>query len=197
MTRTVSIMAAVPGQADTLGTLIATAFHDLSISQWLVDDKDDRLRTQAGQFGMLTAHAIEHGQVHTTADTSGVAVWFPSDAPPIPSYDEDLARICGPYLSRYASLDEAMHSHTPEPAHWHLAFLAVHPARQNHGIGAALLRHQHQRLDELGIAAYLEAGSPRSMSLYAREGYKPYGEPFPVGPDAPDMYPMWRDPSYS
>lgn len=190
----IPIMAAVPAQAEMLGSLIATAFHELDISKWLVADKDDRLRTQSGQFTLLVRHAIEHGQVHTTADSAGVAVWFPSDVPEVPGYDEELMRICGRYIDRFASLDDAMHSHHPGSPHWHLAFLAVLPRSQNQGIGAALLRHQHRRLDELGISAYLEAGSQRSISLYRRNGYLPYGEPFPVGTSAPSMYPMWRNP---
>jgi GNAT superfamily N-acetyltransferase len=191
---TIPIMAAVPGQAEMLGSLIATSFHDLAISRWLVADREERLRAQAGQFGLLVRHAIEYGQVHTTADSSGVAVWFPSDVPPIPDYDSDLARICGPAVDRFASLDDAMHSHYPEPPHWHLAFLAVLPRSQSHGIGTALLRHQHRRLDELGIPAYLEAANERNDSLYRRHGYQPYGEPFPVGTGGPPMYPMWRNP---
>jgi GNAT superfamily N-acetyltransferase len=194
-TATIPIMAAVPGQAEVLGRLIATAFHDLLISQWLVADPVERMETQSGQFSLLARHAIEYGQVHTTADMSAVAVWFPSDVPPIPDYEADLARICGPHVDRYASLDEAMHTNHPSPPHWHLAFLAVLPARQNLGIGASLMRHQHQRLDDLGIAAYVEAASPRSAKLYARHGYTPYGEPFPVGTEAPNLYPMWRDPN--
>jgi GNAT superfamily N-acetyltransferase len=190
----IPVMAAVPGQAEMLGSLIATAFNDLEVSRWLVADPDERLRTQGGQFALLVRHAIEYGQVHTTADSAGVAVWFPSDVPPIPGYDEDLRRICGPHVDRFVSLDDAMHSHHPASPHWHLVFLAVLPRSQNHGVGSALLRHQHRRLDELGISAYLEAGSRRSLSLYRRHGYLPYGEPFPIGPDAPSMYPMWRNP---
>ena len=192
---TIPIMAAVPGQADVLGRLIATAFHPLDISRWLVADRLDRMHVQTGQFTLLVRHAIAHGQVHTTADMSAVAVWFPSDVPGIPGYEADLARICGLHLSRFESLDNAMHSHAPAPPHWHLAFLAVLPARQNHGIGGSLLRHQHQRLDDMGIAAYLEAGDERSARLYRRHGYTPYGEPFPVGVGGPNMYPMWRDPT--
>jgi ribosomal protein S18 acetylase RimI-like enzyme len=192
---TIPIMAAVPGQSEVLGRLIATAFHSLDISKWLVADRSERMHTQTGQFTLLVRHAIAHGQVHTTADMSAVAVWFPSDVPAIPGYEADLARICGPHLHRFASLDSAMHSHAPSPPHWHLAFLAVLPARQNRGIGSSLLLHQHQRLDDMGIAAYLEAGDERSARLYRRHGYTAYGEPFPVGFGGPNMYPMWRDPT--
>jgi GNAT superfamily N-acetyltransferase len=194
---TVPVMAAVPGQAEMLGSLIATAFNDLEVSRWLVADPGERLRTQSGQFGLLVRHAIAHGQVHTTADSAGVAVWFPSDVPPVPGYDEDLLRICGSHIDRFASLDDAMHSRQPAPPHWHLAFLAVLPRSQNQGIGSALLRHQHRRLDELGIPAYLEAGSRQSLSLYRRHGYLHYGEPFPIGESGPSMYPMWRHPGSS
>jgi GNAT superfamily N-acetyltransferase len=198
-TATVPVLPAVAGQAETLGALIATAFGDLAISRWLVGDSAQRLRMQTGQFTMLVEHAIAHGQVHTTTDETAVAVWFPNDGqreiPPVPDYDQRLAAACGPHLTRFESLDTAMHDHHPPQPHWHLAFLAVHPSRQGHGLGSALLRHHHRHLDQNGIPAYLEAGDLRSRALYLRHGYQPHAEPFPVGPDAPSMYPLWRNPT--
>ncbi|HEX5493068.1 MAG TPA: GNAT family N-acetyltransferase [Mycobacteriales bacterium] len=85
-------------------------------------------------------------------------------------------------------------AHHPSEPHHYLAFLAVRPERQGAGLGSALLRHHHARLDRTGVAAYLEASSPRSRELYLRHGYRPRGEPFTV-PDGTPFWPMWRTPS--
>jgi GNAT superfamily N-acetyltransferase len=198
-TTTVQLVPARAEQADELGHLIAVAFAELKISSWLVDEPMERLHTMDGQFAMVVRHAVDHGQVTTTADASAVAVWLPvllhHPIPQIPDYDRRLAAICGPYLDRFISLDQAMHAHHPHEPHWYLAFLAVHPCRQGHGIGSALLAAGHQLLDRDGLPAFLHAGDRHSRRLYLRHGYTDHGAPFPVGPDAPLMWPMWRDPA--
>lgn len=77
----------------------------------------------------------------------------------------------------------------------HLAILAVHPGHQGRGIGTALLRAHHARLDQAGTPGYLEASSPRNRALYQRHGYtlRP-GGPFHLPGGGPPMWPMWRAP---
>ena len=67
-----------------------------------------------------------------------------------------------------------VHPHEP---HHYLAFLAVRPGRQGHGLGTALLRDRLRRLDAAGAPAYLEASEPRSRALYVREGFREHQEP--------------------
>lgn len=43
--------------------------------------------------------------------------------------------------------------------------------------------------DAAGLPAYLEASSPRNISLYARHGS-------PIRwPDGPELFPLWREPA--
>jgi GNAT superfamily N-acetyltransferase len=119
-----------------------------------------------------------------------VAVWFPYTSPlPAPhDYDRRLAAATGAWEERFRTLDELSEQNHPAAPHHHLAFLAVHPDRQNEGLGTALLRHQHARL--AGLPAYLEASDPRNRDLYARHGYQAR-EPFAL-PDGALFWPMWR-----
>ncbi|GIH15381.1 GNAT family N-acetyltransferase [Rugosimonospora africana] len=195
-----STRAADPAQAVALAQLIADAFHDLPVCQWLVPDPDERRRVLPADFHILVRHALEHGTVVTSGGLDAVAVWYsgaPDAVPDIPDYDARVARACDPYTERFQLLDEAMHAAHPDgPPHEHLAFLAVRPGAQGRGLGSALLRRRHRVLDERGVPAYLEASSPRSRQLYLRHGYLDIGEPFATkgGPD-PTMWPMWRDPA--
>ena len=91
-------------------------------------------------------------------------------------------------------LDALFDQHHPTDPHHHLAFLAVHPDQQGQGLGSALLADYHARLDQRGVAAYLEASCERNRDLYLRHGYRPMGEPFRL-PDGPPMWPMWRPPA--
>jgi GNAT superfamily N-acetyltransferase len=194
------IRRADPADAKSLAQVIADAFHDLPLCQWLVPDPAERRRVLPPHFQIYVEHGIQHGTVHTTDDRDAVSVWFagaPEGVPDIPDYDTRLTAACHPHTARFQLLDEAMHhAHPTGRPHDHLALLAVSPARQGAGLGAALLEAHHEYLDEQGVAAYLEASSLRSRSLYLRHGYVDFGDTFavPGGPD-PTMWPLWRDPA--
>jgi GNAT superfamily N-acetyltransferase len=107
-----------------------------------------------------------------------------------------LTAITQPWTSRFLAFDHAIESgHPAEPAHHHLAFLAVRPDRQGLGIGSALLLAHHQFLDhQAHLPAYLEASAARSREFYLRHDYVDLGPPRYLPEGGPPMYPMWRSP---
>lgn len=159
----------------------------------------ERVRRLTANFAIHVEHALRHGHIDWTDDRMGAAVWVHQDpgAPEVPEPDDYEARpaaSAGPHLPRFQTLDRAFAESHPHTPHHHLAFLAVHPSRQGHGLGTLLLRHHHAALDSARRPGYLEASSERSRSLYARHGYRDTGEPFTLRPDGPQMWPMWREP---
>jgi GNAT superfamily N-acetyltransferase len=181
--------------AEAVAELIAVAFGPLAVARWLIDDDHSRARLFPGHFRIFVDHALTHGVIHTTTDRRAAALWLPATAPPPADYQARLAATCGPYLGRFQALDAAFDAHHPAAAHHHLALLAVHPARQDTGLGSALLAHHHRQLDAEGTPAYLEASSPRSRQLYLRHGYHDLPDaPFYLPEDGPPMWPMWRPP---
>jgi GNAT superfamily N-acetyltransferase len=185
-----------PRRATAVARRIAEAFSPLSVAQWLVPDEDLRVHIMTGQFEMLIRHAMDHGEVWSAYGGYGAAVWMHRDkpVPAIDDYDEHLARICGPYLSRFQALDEAFGQHHPTEPHHHLMLLAVEPLVQDQHIGSTLLRHHLRHLDEMGIPAYLEAADPDSRRLYLRHGFADRGPRLLLPRGGPDMFPMWREP---
>lgn len=196
MTEIITV-GSTPGAAEEAGAIIATSFHDLEVSAWIVPPDDDRRRVLPHFFSMLTEHALTHGEVHATADMSAVAVWFHHDVtspPDVPDMDTRLEAFAGPHTKRFGQLDEEMAKHHPADPHHYLSFLAVLPERQNRGLGSLLLEHHHAGLDRRGAAAYLEASNARSRELYLRHGYRDLGDPM-ILPEGPPMFPMWRPPN--
>ncbi|HEU5109236.1 MAG TPA: GNAT family N-acetyltransferase [Micromonosporaceae bacterium] len=192
----------VPGlaeQVDALAAVIAEAFHELAVNRWMVPDDARRRIVDPGRFALVIEEALTHGAVSTTDGLSAVAVWLSCPRPAGAATDARTAtrlrEICGDDAERCLSFEAAMAAHHPAPAHWHLALLGVLPDRQRQGLGSVLLRHRHARLDRQGRAAYLEAASPRGVAFYRRFGYREAGPAFPVGPGAPCVHPMWRDPA--
>lgn len=192
----VEIVRADHSDAELIANLIGVAFHPLAVAEWLVADLDDRARVLPANFLIYVEHALVHGLVELTTDHNAAAVWFPTgvdDLPPPADYDARLLAACGRHTERFRLLDEQFAAHHPHDlTHHHLAFLAVRPDAQGNGLGSALLRAHHNQLDASGIAAYLEASSPRSVRLYERHGYRHLGPPFHLPDNGPPLWPMLR-----
>jgi GNAT superfamily N-acetyltransferase len=138
------------------------------------------------------------GTVHTTTDRAGVALWNrvgPEGASQPEDYAARLVTVTGRWSDRFTTFDAVLNRHHPSGRSYDLlAILAVHPDRQGHGVGSALLRAYHQILDrDEGALAYLDAAGPRSRQLYRRHGYLPSGL-FYLPEDGPAMFPMARPP---
>jgi ribosomal protein S18 acetylase RimI-like enzyme len=193
--RHMSIMRADHREAAAITDLITESVHHLAVAVWLVPVRAERRAVLRGRFEIQVEHALTYGEVHVTADRSAAAVWLPHDGDPLPEpvdHQRRLAQACGRWTERFEFLDRLRAAHHPDHPHHHLAYLVVHPDCQGEGLGSAVLRHHHARLDAEGMAAYVEAGNPPARDLFARHGYRS-GPMFAV-PDGSPMWPMWRSP---
>jgi GNAT superfamily N-acetyltransferase len=193
----VSIRRAGKEDAAQVAGLVATAFAPLAAVSWLLPEPGVRPRIMTADFLILVEHALEYGHIDVIDEGRAAAVWFDrtAEVPEPEDYDRRLVEACGQWADRFRVLDELFEENHPEEPHQHLALLAVDPARQSGGLGTALLRHHHAKLDDGGTAAYLEASSPDSRDLYLRHGYE-LRETFAL-PDGTKFWPMWRPPATS
>ncbi|GAA2629347.1 GNAT family N-acetyltransferase [Paractinoplanes durhamensis] len=199
MTEKFEIRPAREDELATVGALISQSFFHLGACVYLVPPVEDRLKVHNDYFTLLTEHAHNYGRVDVIDDPSGdglaaTAVWFDytREAPDPPNYDERLQGLAGEYLDRFQALDELFAAHHPHDPHWHLAFLAVHPDRQAHGLGGKLMARTHDELDAAGVPQYLEATNENNVRLYRRTGYvdmQPFEMPLP---DGTNFFRMWR-----
>ncbi|HSV64894.1 MAG TPA: GNAT family N-acetyltransferase [Mycobacteriales bacterium] len=195
MSGTDHVRRAGPGDAERLAGILAEGFMDDPVSRWLFPDAEDRASRHPAFFRVFTDHVLARGAGYLTTTNDAAALWLDVDpeGPQAPEIAEELlAAALGPNLDRFRTLDALMQAgHPHQPAHAYLPFVAVLPRRQNHGIGAALLRHRLVALDATGTPAYLEASSARSLRLYERLGFTSLPATIEL-PDGPEMYPMWR-----
>jgi ribosomal protein S18 acetylase RimI-like enzyme len=195
VTGLIEVHRAPATDARSIAALIATAFHPLEVARWLIADNAERVGVFPSYFQIFVDHALTYGLIETAPALSAVALWLPSTAPPPAEYDERLADACGPHLARFQQLDATFAAHYPVAPHEHLAMLAVHPDRQNTGLGTALLAHRHRQLDWDGTPAYLEASSAGARALYKRHGYRVVsGGAVPLPHGGPPLWPMRRPP---
>ncbi|WP_433617000.1 GNAT family N-acetyltransferase [Dactylosporangium sp. CA-139114] len=182
---------------DATGAVTATlteGYLDGDLASWLVPDRATRRAVCTARFGILAELFLRRGQVDATEDLDAVALWWPVGRlleMDVPDHDARLAQAMGDAAGRFLALDTAARAlHPSYRPHHYLAFLAVRPDRQGKGMGSALLRHHHARLDLEATPAYLEAPGPRSRALFERHGYTAW-DPIPI-PNGPALHPMWR-----
>jgi GNAT superfamily N-acetyltransferase len=192
---------AIAKDATPAAELIADAFSTLDATAWLVPDPQERARVLPAHFEIYVDHALTHGEIHLIEDDAGelvaAAVWFPQITGPGPqpdNYGDQLLAACGPHIDRFRTLDRLFDDNHPSIyPHHHLAYLATRPDQQRRGLGSALLRLHHSRLDHFGAPAFLQASSERARKLYERHGYESVGEPFHL-PNGATFWSMWREP---
>ncbi|MFF5291894.1 GNAT family N-acetyltransferase [Paractinoplanes globisporus] len=195
---TPDLRIATRADIDDVARLVADAFDHLDVIHWLVSDPDRRKPISRDWYRLYVEHAIGGaGQVVTTSDGLGAAVWFDrtGEISDPDDYAKRLAELAGDHLPRFLHLDQQMEAHHPADPHWHLLFLAVHPSRWSQGYGSALMDYTHARLDADRLAAYLEATSPQNRRLYRRHGYTDMTPPAIDVTDTIPLFRMWRPPA--
>lgn len=189
----------VPADVATLVEVLARAFDDDPVPQWLFRGDRRRRRGLRKFFTIQLRHTyLERGEVFTTEDLAGVAMWSPPGRAR-PGW-RDLVRLVPvmPYLTglgrdtpEAARLLSAVDAARPQDPHWYLATLGTDPAQQRTGVGSALLRAVLDGVDAEGLPAYLESSKESNLAFYGQHGFEVTGEiRTPRG--GPTLWLMWR-----
>jgi ribosomal protein S18 acetylase RimI-like enzyme len=168
------------------------AFIADPVIRWLWPEPDAYLDHFPALLAGFGGRAFDHRTAYVTDDFRGGTLWLPPGVGPDDDALEALAhdRVPEPTRSVLLQIFEQMGASVPPEPHWHLAFVGVDPFWIGNGIGAALLEHTLDRIDEEGSLAYLESTNPRNVTLYQRHGFEVVRE-IRVG-DAPPLIPMLR-----
>jgi ribosomal protein S18 acetylase RimI-like enzyme len=178
--------------------VLTEAFMNDPLVCWLFPKADERGRLQANFYRPLLTHPA--AEAYLAGWHEGAALWLtlaagqrpPEEHPDAPEADQNA--VFGENGARLLALGQALAPRRPnrEP-HLYLPCMGVISGRQGAGLGSAMLRHRLAGAEADGLAAYLEASSPRSRALYLRHGFEDLGEPVRVA-DSPLLWPMWRPP---
>ncbi|WP_042393468.1 GNAT family N-acetyltransferase [Streptacidiphilus carbonis] len=198
----ITVRPAVESDIEEAAGTLALAFHDDPQWFWSLPDDRTRPRRLRGIFRTMLRHEVlKHGGVEVACDEGGrivgAALWLPPGKAR-PSTPDQLAAVPG-YLRAYgrrirygdALQSACFKAHPQDEPHWYLFILGVEPDLHGKGVGAALLRSRLDRVDQEGLAAYLESSNPANVPLYEHFGFQVTGA-LKLPKHAPRMDTMWR-----
>jgi ribosomal protein S18 acetylase RimI-like enzyme len=168
------VRSATEDERPTLHHVVTLAFATDPLARWTVPGSTDYFISMPMVVDAVGCGGLPHGTAYVVDDLAGVALWLP---PGVEPDGERTAALTEAYVhpdvkEEFAAVLEEMGRYHPEEPHWYLPMIAVDPAVQGRGYGAALMRHAVQRFDRDGAIAYLESTNPRNISLYERHGFE-------------------------
>lgn len=187
------------GQYPELAGVLARAFHDDPIWEWVFPDAPARARRLPRMFLHFLHHARRRGDtMRTTAGADGAAIWrAPGQWRETRWTQLRLGLSMAPLFrdagDRILTLGNTVESRHPDEPHWYLAVLGTDPPAQGGGVGSALLRERLTECDAQGIPAYLETETVENVAFYARHGFAVRDEA-DVPKGGPHMWFLWREP---
>jgi GNAT superfamily N-acetyltransferase len=181
-----------------LADVLARAFYDDPVMQWLIRDSRQRYARLKRFFRAELDVYDRKNRVLTTTDLSAVSMWSSPGNWQVAPLDvlRGSPRLLGAFRLRAVTglrlLTEMEREH-PKEHHWYLGIVGADPGRQGRGAGRAVITPVLDECDTEGIPAYLESSKPSNVPYYERFGFRVIKE-IQVG-DSPPIFPMWRDPA--
>ena len=177
-----------PAQFAAAAPMMARAFFDYPMWQWIMPDDDHRRRAlqPASRATLLWGELVGDNLVvggEQGDPVRGVAVWA---RPGMADHDVDpdgsltdwsaVEEAIGPVgMRRFEMMVEIQRplrtKYIPADG-WYLCWLGVDPDVQRTGAGTALLRDMFARLDSQGAATYLETEKAANVPYYLKHGYE-------------------------
>jgi len=172
---------------------LALAFSSDPLVRWMFPSSHSYFANIIETFDVFAGHSIDGDTCLITSAFEGAAMWLaPGTETNEEVVGEKFAKIFSPeFLPKVNEMLGIMDSYHPHDDNcWYLPLIGVDPGHQNKGVGAALMKHMTEKLDNGGAMAYLESSNKKNISLYLRHGFEVIGEIQIY--DSPIVTPMMR-----
>ena len=159
--------------------MLARAFHDDPILNWLFAGADDIKTTIDRFFPHAMASAITRGHLYRSPKWEAVAYWSPPGATGMFNPEDGLVvrefvveQIGVERALETSQLSEIMAEHHITEPHFYLPFIGVDPELQGRGHGVTVMAPVMELCDRNELCAYLESSNPRNIPFYERLGFE-------------------------
>jgi GNAT superfamily N-acetyltransferase len=186
-----------------IARVLADAFDDSPIVEWIVPSRRLRPIALRAFFGSGARDAFRNGRVWVADDGGrivGAAVWLPPGSYPMRTARElrtsfpilKLFPIAPRPLARALQYQAAVARVHTRDEHWYLVSIGVDQGLRGSGLGTRLLAPGLAAADDEGLPCYLETEKARNLPFYGRHRFDVTQHlPEPVA-DAPQVWCMTR-----
>ena len=188
------VRLAARSEVPELAAVLARAFQDDPVYQWIFPDPEQRAKRSPGMFAMFTRQMLRHGAVLTDGSMRGAALWRPHRLEL--GMLEDLGfklgmlRLLGLRAGEVGRGFAPIEARHPREPHVYLPLLGADPKHQGQGVGSALLAPVLRLCDARGLPAYLESSKEENIPFYRRHGFELL-DPLEIR-GGPTVWPMRR-----
>ena len=204
MATTSAIATLKDSQNSQAAQALGRAFFDDPLSEYILPDESKRLAPLTWFMGRGARYGQLYGEVYTTDQVEGAAVWLPpgkTDMTPIGMARAGLLLAplrmgVGAFGRFMSAMDhtEKVHKRDMSQDQWYLLILGVDPPRQGQGLGGQLIGPVLARADADRLPCYLETSKERNVSFYRKHGFEVVvDDHLPKG--GPRFWTMRREPS--
>lgn len=169
-------------QVDIAGQVLARSFDADPLAVYMLPDEEERRRLLPWHFECVTRYGVLFGDVLTTKEIEGVAIWLrPGElemteervvAARLHEAPSVLGEAAWNRFSTTVGFLEGLHGEDVPEKHWYLMVLGVDPAVQGRGLGSALMQPILSRADAEGRRCYLETSEAANVDFYQRRGFR-------------------------
>ncbi len=166
-----------PADVDAIVATLTSAFFDDPVWGPTFPDVTRRAAQASALWRQSVTSAQRFPWTLVTPNAESAAVWLPPGANEL-TEDEEAGleeflvgitdrQIAGTILAMFELFEHAR----PTAPHFYLSLLGTHRDHRGGGLGMGLLRENLQRIDALGVPAYLESSNPANNARYERAGF--------------------------
>jgi GNAT superfamily N-acetyltransferase len=150
------------------------AFVEDPTYRFMFEGSDNFLMAVRDNITGYCGSSLEDGTMWTINDFAGVSAWLrPGRTNDGVAIDASMKKWCPE--DRYEDVLKASDQsadYQPNFPCWCLESIVVNPNLVGKGLGAQLLEHTLQKVDEQNMPVFLESTNPRNVSLYKRYGFE-------------------------
>lgn len=172
----IEIARAGPNRLSALAPVFGRAFVDEPMMRWPMGEHADVVDRFTRCFAYFLEDVLGLGIVWEAGTAKGAAVWIPPGRSEAwedhPWNQTRINALTDDGGRRYDAFWDWVDSRSPNEPLWQLDSIAVEPAAQGRGFGAALIAAGLSRARADGVGAFLSTGTPHNVSIYEQCGFR-------------------------
>ena len=161
---------------------MTTAFFDDPLWGPAFPEVERRAAQATAFWRLLVTSSLRYPWIFVTPNVESAAVWLPPGGIELTDDEQGgleafLVDLAGrPAADGILAIFDLIEQARPSEPHFYLSLLATHRHHRGAGHGMRLLSETLDRIDVLGVPAYLESSNPANNVRYQSVGFTPRSE---------------------